>query len=127
MQLRLTMTNQEQNIIPYTSGTVSKPLTSSELKLCSLQEITIKAELLWTLKCIASNFSTVSCIDINNFFKAIFDSAVIENFSLNRTKVQYLQIDYLDLHLYNINKGDARKVFYVICLNEITNSEDVKE
>lgn len=51
----------------------------------------IKAELLWTLKCVVSNFSFNSANNLKHIFQQMFpDSSIAKSFSLSPKKLKYL-------------------------------------
>ena len=52
-----------------------------------------KAEIMWALKCVASDWSASSAEQIYNLFKDMFsDSRIASDFKLSRTKLTYLLI-----------------------------------
>lgn len=60
-------------------------VTVPTIKMAYPAERARKAELVWSLKCVASNFSASSCDGIPNVFKAM-GLDIPNDFSLGRTK-----------------------------------------
>lgn len=65
-----------------------------------LEQEVIKAELLWVLKIILSDFSVVSSDDIKNIFNAMFPGEISLKFSMGRTKIGYFLTEAIEPYNY---------------------------
>lgn len=97
------------------------------LQLYSSRDSTAKAELVWLLQCIASDFSASSCDGISKTFGAMFPNADLTGFSLSRTKARYLVTDALAPFFRETWLKEARSSMYTLCYDETTNSAGRKE
>ena len=89
-----------------------------------------KAELIWTMKCVASNFSGNSCQGIDRVFKAMFgeeNNAFLKDFSLGPTKFSYIVTEALGPYFKDQMLQDAYKSFFSVLYDETTNNEGKKE
>lgn len=61
-----------------------------QLILTSEDEI-LRAEILWALKCVASNYSFQSNKEMNNLFNMMFpDSKIAQGYEMSETKTKYI-------------------------------------
>jgi len=88
----------------------------------------IKAEIIWTLKCVTSGFSDRSCDGLSDIFSAMFpDSEIAKDFKLGRLKATYLA-SYGIAPLFKsllsslVEKSDILVLSFDESLNEITQS-----
>lgn len=99
--------------------------SSATVELFHSSDATTKAELLWTLKCVASNFSLQSCDGIVNIFKAMCRE--FPSITLGRQKMAYIITDALGPYFYRKLGNDAREDFFTLLFDETTNAESEKE
>lgn len=92
-----------------------------------LEEAVIKAELLWVLKVVLSDFSAASSDDIKNIFNAMFPGEISSKFSMERTKLGYLLTEAIGPYSYKYLLQDVGTAYYTIAYDETTNTESVKE
>lgn len=86
LQLTMSSDSSSQNISTSTSETVTDKLSSFLHK----DDVT-KAEVMWTLKTVMSNYSYNSAAGLNEIFKFMFpDSEIAKKFQLGSTKMAYL-------------------------------------
>jgi hypothetical protein len=104
-----------------------KPLTS--LEVFSVRDSTIKAELIWALKNVASCMSAASCDGIGNLFFTMFPSCdTAAKFSMNRTKFGYYITEALGPFFHKEMIEDLTKSrYYSLAFDETTNAESKKE
>ena len=80
----------------------------------------LKAEVFWSLKVVSSHFSLISCLRLNDLFKAMFiDSKIVKSFQLSKIKCSYfinyrLSLYFKDVLLKSINSSE----FFVLSYNE---------
>ena len=84
---------------------------------------TLRAEIIWSMKCITSHYSYKSCEDINAIFHTMFpDSSVAEKFTCGERKCAYLCTfgiaPYLKLKLSDCIKNQP---YYVLLFDESLN------
>lgn len=121
LQLRLEKcdVNQNKNLLVSPS--------SSQLKMTNLKTSAVKAELIWTVKCVLSHYSLNSNNDIGEVFRMMFDSSLLQEFSLSPTKIMYLITEALGPYFRNKTIKDAENTYYSICFDETTNESSQKE
>lgn len=102
---------------------------NSSLKLISNADAAVRAELVWALKVVASNFSAESVNGIAEVFRKMFlvEGAVPEKFSLSSTKISYLITDALAPYFRNEMLEEARASYYSLQYDETTNNAGRKE
>ena len=89
------------------SSTVSRPTTSTTVYAqIGLENAVIKAEIVWALKMVSSNFSYSSCSDIPATFKRMFEECpTAQSFAMADRKASYVNMDWLHtLKTYSWNK-----------------------
>lgn len=100
----------------------------STLSLLDTRNDSIKAEIIWTLKVVQSNYSGRSCENLGETFRAMFQSNPIsEHFSLGKFKVAYMITDCVGPHFRNLFLEDVKGSFYSLCYDETTNEASKKE
>lgn len=129
-QLRICAGHESESIktvqvVPGGEGT-PKPVMA-KMQMLSTRDAAAKAELIWVLKCTASDFPAASCDGIRDIFNAMFLNAVPSDFSLSKTKVRYLVSDALAPHFRVAQLNEIRDTFYTLCYDETTNSAGKKE
>ena len=87
----------------------------------------IKAEIIWAIKSVMSNFSANSCENISNVFSLMFDCETASKFHMSRTKISYLITEGLSPFFIEDLKKDIRDSFYSLLFDETTNNESEKE
>lgn len=92
-----------------------------------LEQEVIKAELLWVLKIVLSDFSAASSDDIKNIFNAMFPGEISSKFSMGRTKVKYFLTEAIGSYSYKYLLQDIRTAYYTFAYDETTNTESTKE
>lgn len=122
-QLRLRREKISTSNEPQSSGTG----TSGKIQLFSPRDSAAKAELIWLLKCIASDLPAASCDGIADTFSAMFPDVDISNFSLSRSKARYLVTDALAPYFRESWLKEARNSIFTLCYDETTNSAGKKE
>ena len=106
---------------PSTSNTRSVELQSSK------KDVALKAELIWAMKVVCSNFSMASCTGLTETFKSMFPGGVPSHFSLSPQKIKYLITDALGPYFHQQISDDIGTSFYTVCFDETTNVESKKE
>lgn len=108
------------------SGKVATQL--KKLEVFCVKDKATKAELIWCLKVIASNFAVQpACEHIKEVFEAMFPNAVPNDFSLSRTKARYLICDALAPFFKSEMLKDLDESYYVLCFDETCNTASKKE
>ena len=87
----------------------------------------IKAEIIWAIKSVMSNYSANSCENISNVFSLMFDCETASKFHMSRTKMSYLITEGLSHFFIEDLKKDIRDSFYSLLFDETTNNESEKE
>ena len=98
-----------------------------ELGVRSKNKDVIKAEIIWTLKTVLSNYSANSCEGINSVFNVMFQNEISEKFQLSRTKVSYLITEAIGPYFTEILKTEISDCYYSILFDETTNNKSEKE
>jgi hypothetical protein len=103
--------------------------TNSSLMLTLLnnKEKAMKAELIWAMKCVLSNYSLHSNKDMQELFTSMFGSCVPEDFSISSTKMMYLFTEALGPYFRKKNIEDVINASYTLCFDETTNDSGQKE
>ncbi|XP_062556179.1 uncharacterized protein LOC134221020 [Armigeres subalbatus] len=122
-QLRLCSEKDVKTNQPQLSGIGTGP----KVQLFSPRDSSAKAELIWLLKCIASDFPAASCDGIADIFAAMFPNIDVSGFSLSRTKARYLATEALAPYFRESLLNDARNSMFTLCYDETTNSAGKKE
>lgn len=108
---------------PTSSGAVAKK-SDGTITSMMLNDNTLNAEILWTLKVVLSHFSFRSCIEVNKLFQVMFpDSDIASQFALGKTKCCYM-INY-GLYSYfkdNLVRTINSSPFYTLSFDESMNS-----
>lgn len=105
------------------SGTVP----NKKLQLFSGRDNTTKAEIVWLLKCVASDYSMSSCDGIRETFSEMFPGAVATDFALGRCKARYMITDALAPHFREQQLKEIRNSHFTLCYDETTNAGGKKE
>ena len=90
-----------------------------------------KAEILWALKVVMSNFPTISCDGLSALFKCMLpDSKVAEGFDFAKEKCFYMLSYGIAPHFHSLLKCELKiSPYFVISLdaslNEVTESEQI--
>lgn len=101
---------------------------SSILQLYNVRDQTTRAESIWTMKSVASNFNASSCYDLKNTFQAMFGlSNAIQNFSLGRTKITYRITEALASYFKNEQRKEIGDSYFTLLYDETTNAAGRKE
>lgn len=122
-QLRLCTEVESKSKGPQSSGTGN----SGKIQLFSARDASAKAELIWLLKSIASDFPAASCDGIADTFSAMFPDVNVSSFSLSRTKARYLVADALAPYFRESWLKEARNSIFTLCYDETTNAAGKKE
>jgi len=84
------------NQLHLTIATPSDNRPPEFVKLFNPNDCAKRAELIWVMKMVTSNFSASSCTDIASVFNSMFPESVPISFSLSRTKFRYVyNMNYL--------------------------------
>lgn len=100
---------------------------ASPIQLYSTQDQASRAELIWALKTVSSNYSAASCDGISDIFNSMFPGAMPAGFSLGRTKLSYLITDALGPYFHEEMLKDAQESYFSLEFDETTNVENQKE
>lgn len=126
-QLRICVVPESDRTRAGPAENISAKPAVGKLRMLSTRDAAANAELIWVLKCIASDFPAVSCDGIRDTFNAMFPNAVPSDFSLSQTKVRYLVSDALAPHFRATQLNEARDCLLTLCYDETTNSAGRKE
>ncbi len=98
-------------VAPLQKPSVASASQQTQITFSIAREDTLRAEIIWSLKVAACNFSFRSCDGVVSTFQAMFtDSNIAKNMTLARSKVRYLISDGL------------RPIFLKDLVNDINNS-----
>lgn len=101
------------------------------LELVCRRDATTRAEILWVLKVVMSNYSFRSCDDTTLLFKSMFPSSVdiLHTMTLNRTKASYYATQAIGPYFYRLLTKDVVECgsYYTLFYDETRNSENKKE
>lgn len=100
------------------------------LKLTDHRDEATRAEIIWTMKNVSSNFSGKSCDDISETFKNMFPKEpACKEFSLAHSKLSYMISDCVGPHFRDVLLSDVRSsnAHYTLCFDETTNEGSYKE
>lgn len=100
---------------------------ASPIQLYSTQDQASRAELIWALKSVSSNYSAASCDGISDIFNSMFPGAMPAGFSRGRTKLSYLITDALVKYFHEEMLKDAQESYFGLEFDETTNVENQKE
>lgn len=100
---------------------------SGPIRLYSVKDSASTAELIWTMKMVACNYSASSCSGIADTFKAMFPNCIPDGFCLNPKKIHYLITDALAPYFQKQIIEDMADCFYTLIYDETTNSGNKKE
>lgn len=107
--------------MPMVSSKSSATTSTSQIQLISSRESTIRAEIIWTLKSIVSNYSANSCEDIGKVFQAMFpNEPCLKDFRLGWHKVGYLITECLGPHFKDMMLRDLDNSYFTLCFDETT-------
>lgn len=109
-----------------TDGEVNRPERQG-VQIYNVNNSRISAELIWAMKCIASNYSAASCDGIGDVFKSMFPNSVPDDFSLSRTKFRYFVADALGPYFRDHLTNDLSGAYYTLIYDETTNAGGRKE
>ena len=128
-QLHLTSVRQctagSQDCAPSTS--VGETIKQT-VQLYNIRDSAAKAELIWVMKTVAADFPLLpSCEDIRETFEAMFPSSVPTDFSLSRTKAQYLITDALAPFFKKQMLNEMDGALFTLCFDETVNAGSSKE
>ena len=127
---------------PIAVSTESPPLTSANdiaptnpparvlapVQLYSVRQNSVRAEIFWCLKCVASDYPAASCDDLKDLFGVMFEgSPQLQDFSLGRTKFTYLLTYGLAPYFRDELKNDLCGSYYSLYFDETTNDGGSKE
>ncbi|KAL4121783.1 hypothetical protein QTP88_014224 [Uroleucon formosanum] len=112
-QLRLIRTHDSAPVSSYSyteqpiqsSSTSALPI-SSNVGLRCIKDEAIRAELLWTMKCVWSNYSASSCDGIVNIFKVMFPKGIPDEFSLGKKHEEKIVFKHLETFFIGKATGD---------------------
>lgn len=100
------------------------------LQLIDNRDAVTRAEIIWTMKNVSSNFSGKSCDDLGQTFKNMFpNEPACKDFTLASSKLSYMVSDCVGPHFRDIFLNDVRKseAHYTLCFDETTNDASQKE
>lgn len=112
--------------LPTLSSPVSSPSCSSIL-LYNSRDKTTAAELIWCMKCVASDYSFSSCVGLRETFQVMFGDSVPQDFSLGNNKAHYLVTDALAPYFKKLQIQEMEGSFFTLYYDETTNAAGVKE
>lgn len=109
--------------------TKSEQSESTSILMYAINDRAVVAELIWTLKSIASDYSFSSCDHVKSVFDTMFPNSVPQHFSLSQKKMRYLVTDALAPFFKGelIDEFSQSRTFYSIIYDETTNSTGAKE
>lgn len=108
--------------------TTIAPRKCTKLQLSHSRDEATRAEIIWTMKVVSSNFSASSCNDVGETFRNMFpNNPTCSEFSLARSKLSYMLTDCVGPFLRNIFLLDVKGSDYTLCFDETTNSASKKE
>lgn len=102
----------------------------SSLQLTDHRDEATKAEIIWTMKNVASNYSGKSCDDLSLTFRRMFpNEATCKEFTLASSKLSYMVSDCVGPHFRDIFLTDVKNssAHYTLCFDETTNDATQKE
>jgi len=99
------------------------------LELMCRTDAATRAEIVWALKVVTSNYSFRSC-DITSVFKVMFPNVeVIEKMTMGKTKTRYFITHAIGPYFYQILIEDVTTggLYYTLLYDETCNTENKKE
>lgn len=94
----------------------------------SVQELTSRAECIYALKCVKSNFSLNSNDENNDMFKLMFpDSEVAKLYAMHSSKCTYVLTHGIAPYLKKTISRDASKAPFTYLFDETTNAQVKKQ
>ena len=110
------------------ASTSSNTATSSSLDSYVVKRAQLKAESLWALKTVNSNFSFHSNNDISSLFASMFpDSVIAQNMSCAETKSMYLSCFGIAPYFIKLLETKVRDKEFVLMFDETFNREMQKK
>lgn len=102
----------------------------SSLKLTDYRDEATKAEIIWTMKNVTSNYSGKSCDDLGLTLQRMFpNEPTCKEFTLASSKLSYMVSDCVGPHFRDIFLTDVKNstAHYTLCFDETTNDASQKE
>ena len=110
------------------SGKSSQELSKdSTIALYTVQDAATIAELIWTMKTVACNYSLASAKGIVDTFRAMFPNAVPSQLSLSPAKMAYIISDALGPYFRQQLLDDLQQSMYTLKYDETINNKGKKE
>ncbi len=99
------------------------------IQAVSHKDATVKAELLWTMKVVASSLSYSSCDGLKELLQAMFPGAVPADFSLGSSKVSNLISEAVGPYFRSMIANDCKSsgTPFTVLYDETTNSQVQKQ
>lgn len=122
--------SNQLHLVTVSPPSCSFPSSSSSggtVLLYNSRDRTTAAELMWCLKCVASDFSFSSCNGLQETFTVMFGDSVSQNFSLGNNKAHYLISDALSPYFKKLQMQDMAGSYFSLLYDETTNSSGMKE
>lgn len=84
-------TSSQRLLLPRSSDDGAISLSATPSVSFSTEEQTLRAEILWAMKCAQSNFSFSSNTNLASVFRAMFpDSEIARNYGMSESKIKYV-------------------------------------
>lgn len=89
-------------------------INTSMVAITGGKEASLKAEVIWTLKAIISNYSFASADNIKEVFQLMFNCEVAKNFTMSAKKMKYLITCAIEPHFKELFLRDLEGKFIII-------------
>ncbi|KAJ6639772.1 hypothetical protein Bhyg_12519, partial [Pseudolycoriella hygida] len=109
---------------------IVKDKQTTSLRITDERDETTKAEIIWTMKNVKSNYSGKSCDDLNLTFEKMFpNEPSCKEFTLAHSKLSYMVSECVGPHFRDIFLTDIKNslAHYTLCFDETTNDASRKE
>ncbi|KAJ6643983.1 hypothetical protein Bhyg_08948 [Pseudolycoriella hygida] len=109
---------------------IVKDKQTTSLRITDERDETTKAEIIWTMKNVKSNYSGKSCDDLNLTFQKMFpNEPSCKEFTLAHSKLSYMISECVGPHFRDIFLTDIKNslAHYTLCFDETTNDASRKE
>lgn len=128
-QLHMTSLRPNEKPIEEQPST-SKPENSQRscVQLYSVKDGATRAEILWAMKMVVSDFPIEpSCDSIKELFSAMFPNSLPSDFSMSTTKARYLICDAIAPYFRQEMMKDYKDSYFSLCFDETCNAASKKE
>ncbi|XP_048511379.1 uncharacterized protein LOC125500995 [Athalia rosae] len=123
---QLHLTKKPSNLVGQTLQ-ASETDTPNQIELFSSKSAATKAEILWCLKIVVSDWSAASSQGIPDLFKEMFPNSVPIAFTLSPAKLRYVITVALGPYFRETILEDCSAAWYTLIYDETTNNESKKE